>query len=222
MLSFKKFVTSFSVTAVTSSCILLCYFFISSPKVMASKETSDKLENTLYLYLPAGKVIIEMLPDKAPKHVTRIKELVRKGFYDGLAFHRVINGFMAQGGDPKGDGTGGSGKNIPAEFSKLTHKRGAVSMARANDPDSGDSQFFIVTHDSLFLDGKYTIWGYVIGGMELERGSKIESGVEAGMKYVDKLKKGGQHNNGMVSQPDKIIKMIMAIDEEKANLKSKK
>ena len=165
--------------------------------VKVDKNTSAKLENTLYLYVPAGKVVIEMLPGVAPKHVAHIKALVRKGFYNGLVFHRVIDGFMAQGGDPTGTGTGGSGVNVHAEFSKLSHKRGAVSMARANDPNSADSQFFIVTKDSFFLDGKYTIWGYVISGMQ----------------YVDALKKGSSANNGIVTNPDKIIKMVVAVDE---------
>ncbi len=119
------------------------------------------LENTLYLDVPAGRVVIELRPDLAPKHVARIKELVRRGFYDGIVFHRVIDGFMAQTGDPKGNGTGGSGQNIPAEFSKEKHLRGTVSMARAQSPDSADSQFFICFAPASFLDGKYTIWGKV-------------------------------------------------------------
>src|SRR5579863_7659472 len=119
------------------------------------------LENTLYLDVPAGRVVIEMRPDLAPHHVARIKELVRKGFYDGIAFHRVIPGFMAQTGDPKGDGTGGSGQNLKAEFSQEHHVRGTVSMARAQSPDSADSQFFICFAPAPFLDGKYTIFGQV-------------------------------------------------------------
>ncbi len=160
------------------------------------------MENTLYIDLKDGRVVVRMLPNIAPKHVARIKELVRSGFYDGLTFHRVIDGFMAQGGDPLGDGTGGSGEKIPAEFTnKYSHKRGAVSMARSNDPNSADSQFFIVTTDSLYLDGQYTIWGYVIDGME----------------YVDKIKKGDVMNDGIVNKPDKIIKMSIAADVEKTN-----
>jgi peptidylprolyl isomerase len=201
----KKFFFTLSSTVTLSSLLFIVYFFISSPKVMASKEVVSKLEDTLYIYVPAGKVVVEMLPAVAPKHVEQIKRLARKGFYNGLAFHRVIEGFMAQGGDPKGDGTGGSGKNIPAEFSKLAHKRGAVSMARASNPDSADSQFFIVTKDSNFLDGQYTVWGYVISGMD----------------FVDQLKKGSG-GNGMVSNPDKIIKMVVAIDEETENAKNSK
>ncbi len=205
MYSIKKFFFTFITTSFISGLFFIGYFLISSPKVMANKEVSAKLEDTLYLYIPEGKVVIEMLPQTAPKHIEQIKRLVRSGFYNGLTFHRVIDGFMAQGGDPKGDGTSGSGKNIPAEFSKLSHKRGAVSMARANDPNSADSQFFIVTKDSTFLDGKYTVWGYVISGMDA----------------VDKLKKGSG-SNGSVSNPDKIIKMVVAIDEETELAKSKK
>lgn len=150
-------------------------------------------ENTLYLDLKDGRVTIEMYPAVAPKHVTRIKELVRTGFYDGLTFHRVIPGFMAQGGDPDGTGSGGSGQNIPAEFSELTHLKGTLSMARSNDPDSADSQFFIVLDVSEHLDGKYTIWGRVVGGM----------------KYVDRIKAGVVPE---LQNPDKIIKMQVAAD----------
>jgi len=153
------------------------------------------LENTLYLDVPAGRVVIELRPDLAPKHVARIKELVRRGFYDGIVFHRVIDGFMAQTGDPKGNGTGGSGQNIPAEFSKEKHVRGTVSMARAQSPDSADSQFFICFAPASFLDGKYTIWGQVTSGME----------------FIDKIKKGEPPAN-----PDKIIKMQVAADEKKS------
>ncbi|MBM3601715.1 MAG: peptidylprolyl isomerase [Alphaproteobacteria bacterium] len=146
--------------------------------------------------LKDGRVVIETRPDLAPKHVARIDELVKQGFYDGVVFHRVIPGFMAQGGDPTGTGTGGSGKKIPAEFSSTKHVRGTCSMARANDPNSADSQFFICFADASFLDGKYTVWGQVTEGMEL----------------VDKIKKGSQSNNGAVSDPDKIIKMQLAED----------
>lgn len=155
-------------------------------------------ENTLYLELKDGRVTIEMLPDVAPKHVTRIKELVREGFYDGLVWHRVIDGFMAQGGDPDGDGTGGSGQNIPAEFSDERHTRGAVSMARSTNPNSADSQFFIVLEDSDFLDGEYTVWGRVTDGMN----------------HVDNIKKGVRAFNGKVREPDAIVSMKIAADVE--------
>jgi len=148
--------------------------------------TSENKENTLVLETSHGRVVIELRPDLAPNHVARIKELAQQGFYDGVVFHRVIDGFMAQTGDPKGTGRGGSGKNLKAEFSKAPHERGTVSMARANHPDSADSQFFICFNDAHFLDGKYTVWGQVIEGME----------------NVDKIKRGEP-----VKDPDKIISM---------------
>jgi len=152
-------------------------------------------ENTLYLDLKDGRVVIEMRPDLAPQHVKRIKELVRMKFYDGIVFHRVIEGFMAQTGDPTGTGRGGSGKNLPAEFTKAPFERGTVGMARAQDPNSGDSQFFICFEPARFLDGQYTVWGQVVSGMEA----------------VDKIKRGmGQ--SGTVRDPDKIIRMQVAAD----------
>src|SRR5580692_6044588 len=124
-------------------------------------------ENTLILTLETGPVTIELLPDLAPAHVARIKELAREGFYDGVVFHRVIPGFMAQGGDPTGTGGGGSNKpNLPAEFSREPHVRGVCSMARTSNPNSANSQFFIVFDDATFLDKQYTAWGKVISGME--------------------------------------------------------
>jgi cyclophilin family peptidyl-prolyl cis-trans isomerase len=147
---------------------------------------SENNENTLVLETTQGRVVIELRADLAPNHVARIKELAQQGFYDGVVFHRVIDGFMAQTGDPTGTGRGGSGKNLKAEFSKAPHERGTVSMARANHPDSADSQFFICFDDARFLDGKYTIWGRVIEGME----------------NVDKIKRGEP-----VKDPDKIISM---------------
>ena len=123
-------------------------------------------ENTLILETTQGPVTIEMRPDLAPGHVTRIKELVREGFYDGIVFHRVIEGFMAQTGCPNGTGTGGSGKKLKAEFNKEPHVRGTASMARAASPDSGDSQFFICFDDARFLDNQYTVWGEVTEGMD--------------------------------------------------------
>ena len=154
------------------------------------------LENTLIMELAHGRVTIEMRPDLAPKHVARIKELVRQGFYDGTPFHRVIDGFMAQGGDPTGTGTGGSGKKLPAEFSKEKHVRGTVSMARAQDPNSADSQFFIVFQDAPWLDSQYTVWGKVTDGMET----------------VDKIKRGAGQN-GIVKNPDKIVTLKVAADQ---------
>ena len=123
-------------------------------------------ENTLIMETSKGRVVIALRPDLAPEHVARIKEMARDGFYDGLKFHRVIPGFMAQTGDPKGNGTGGSGRKLKAEFSGEKHKRGTVSMARAQDPNSGDSQFFICFEDAPWLDRQYTVWGEVIEGME--------------------------------------------------------
>jgi peptidylprolyl isomerase len=155
-------------------------------------------ENTLYLDLKDGRVVIELLPKAAPKHVARIKELVRQGFYDGIVFHRVIDGFMAQTGDPLGTGMGGSGKKLAAEFNSEPHVRGTVSMARAMDPNSADSQFFICFADARFLDRQYTVWGKVVSGME----------------FVDKIKKGDPNRNGVVSNPDKIVKMLVAADEK--------
>src|SRR3954469_25486270 len=145
-------------------------------------------EDTMILDTTKGRVVIAMRPDLAPGHVARIKELVREGFYDGIVFHRVIEGFMAQTGCPHGTRTGGSGPKLKAEFNKEPHVRGTVSMARAQSPDSGDSQFFIVFDDATFLDNQYTVWGKVIEGME----------------NVDKIKRGEP-----VSNPDKIIKASM-------------
>ena len=154
-------------------------------------------ENVLYLDLKDGRVTIELYPEKAPKHVERIKELVREGFYDGFVFHRVIDGFMAQTGDPTGTGMGGSGQNLDAEFNDMPHKRGTVSMARAQHPDSADSQFFICFKDCDWLNGQYTVWGQVTDGME----------------YVDNIKKGAPYS-GQVEDPDIIVKMMVASDEQ--------
>ena len=148
-------------------------------------------ENALFLDLEKGRVTIELRPDLAPNHVARIKELAREGFYDGIVFHRVIEGFMAQGGDPTGTGMSGSGKNLDAEFSAEPHVRGTCSMARAQDPNSAASQFFIVFGDSRFLDNQYTVWGQVIDGMD----------------HVDAIKRGEP-----VQDPDKIVKMQVAAD----------
>ena len=124
------------------------------------------MSDNLILKLDTGDVTIETFADNAPNHVARIKELADDGFYDGLAFHRVIDGFMAQGGCPRGDGTGGSGQKLGAEFNEISHQRGICSMARAQNPDSADSQFFICFDDASFLDNQYTVWGKVVEGME--------------------------------------------------------
>ena len=168
----------------------------------ATGETSgnDARENMLVLELKDGKVMIELRPDLAPQHVERIKTLVRAGFYDGTVFHRVIEGFMAQGGDPTGTGTGGAREqghaDIPAEFSppgKARFVRGTCGMARTNDPNSANSQFFIMFAPAPSLDGQYTIWGRVVSGMEA----------------VDKIKRGSG-NSGMVQNPDKLIRARIA------------
>ncbi len=148
-------------------------------------------ENTLLMDMTHGLVVIEMRPDLAPGHVARIKELAREGFYNGIVFHRVIDGFMAQTGCPQGTGTGGSGKKLKSEFNKEPHVRGVCSMARASSPDSGDSQFFICFDDASFLNGQYTAWGKVIDGMD----------------FVDKIKRGEP-----VRLPDQIISLKVAAD----------
>ena len=159
-------------------------FFIFSG---ASSEENPKI----HMLLDKGLVIIETYPEKAPKTVKRIVELSNKGFYDGLTFHRVISGFMAQGGDPEGNGTGGSGQNIVAEFNDIKHERGIVSMARSNELDSADSQFFICYDSHPFLDGKYTAWGKVIQGMNL----------------VERIPEGKGQNGQVLNNPTKIITM---------------
>lgn len=156
-----------------------------------SLDNLDK-ENHLILELDHGTVHIELRPDLAPNHVNRIRELARDKFYDGIVFHRVIDGFMAQTGDPTGTGMGGSGQNLDAEFTDAPHIRGTCSMARAQDPNSADSQFFICFDDAQFLDGQYTVWGSVLEGME----------------HVDKIKRGEP-----VPDPDKIVSMRVAADE---------
>ncbi len=163
----------------------------------AGAQDMDK-ENTIYLDTKYGRTVIELFPDVAPNHVKRIKELTRQGFYNGVKFHRVIPGFMAQTGDPTGTGTGGSGKKLNAEFNDKHHGRGTVSMARAMDENSADSQFFICFDDAAFLDGKYTVFGQVTSGME----------------YIDALNAGTSANNGKVANPDIIVKMQVAADEK--------
>jgi peptidylprolyl isomerase len=161
----------------------------------SKSDAPSDAKNTLILTTKHGKVVIHLRPDLAPKHVAQIKTLVKRKFYDGLTFHRVIPGFMAQTGDPKGDGSGGSDlPNIPAEFSDAHFKRGAVGMARSQDPDSANSQFFICLGDAEFLDGKYTVFGDVVSGMDV----------------VDQIKAGTQDNNGAVDNPDKIVTLRLA------------
>ena len=159
----------------------------------SSGASDDARENTLHLYLDSGRVVIQMRPDLAPNHVARIAELTRDGFYDGIVFHRVIDGFMAQTGDPTGTGTGGSGKKLGAEFTKTPFKRGTIGMARSQNPNSGDSQFFICFADARFLDNQYTVWGEVSEGMEL----------------VDGIAQGEPPDD-----PDKIVRMVMAADDK--------
>lgn len=164
----------------------------------AAGPAAGDLENTLYLDLKDGRVVIRLRPDVAPKHVARIKELTRRKFYDGLKFHRVIEGFMAQTGDPRGDGTGGSDLgNLPAEFNPMPFTRGILGMARSRDPNSANSQFFIMFADGSFLNGQYTAFGEVVSGME----------------FVDKIKKGPKEANGAVPAPaDTIVRMQVAAD----------
>jgi len=166
---------------------LLSLLALAAPAVAAEQLDPN---NTLYMDLTYGRVIIKLRPDLAPNHVARVKALVAKGFYDGTPFHRVIDGFMAQGGDPTGTGTGGSSlPDLKAEFTNTPFKRGVIGAARTQDPDSANSQFFIVFADAPWLNGQYTVWGEVVTGME----------------YVDKLKRGEPPAN-----PDKIIRMQLA------------
>jgi cyclophilin family peptidyl-prolyl cis-trans isomerase len=179
--------------------ISLTLFFCLMTSANAQQNKAKDLENVLYIDLNAGRVVIELLPKIAPAHVDRIKTLARQKFYDGVVFHRVIDGFMAQTGDPTGTGMGGSKlPDLRAEFSDEPHIRGAVSMARASDPNSGNSQFFIVTKDSRFLDNQYTVWGRVVKGME----------------FVDKIKKG-EDRSGKVNNPDAMIRVRVAADVER-------
>jgi peptidylprolyl isomerase len=167
-----------------------------------NQRTLDMTEanHHLTLTLKDGPVTIELRPDLAPKHVARFCELAAQGFYDGIVFHRVIDGFMAQTGDPTGTGTGGSGQNLKAEFSREPHKRGVLSMARAQNPDSADSQFFIVLADAPHLDNQYTVFGKVLSGME----------------HVDHIKKGAP-GSGTVTGPDKIVSLKVVQDPTEAN-----
>lgn len=168
--------------------------FVIALALTTRAEAAPDPENMLYMQLKGGRVVIQLRPDLAPKHVARIKELTRQKFYDGLVFHRVIDGFMAQGGDPKGTGTGGSGTNLPAEFSSAPFVRGTLGMARSANPNSADSQFFICFAPAPHLNKQYTVWGQVIEGME----------------FVDALKRGEPP-----SQPDRILTMQVAADVDK-------
>lgn len=163
----------------------------------ASTAGAQDPENTIYLDLEYGRVVIELRPDLAPQHVERFKELTRRGFYDGLVWHRVIEGFMAQTGDPEGDGTGGSElPNLPAEFNDEDHVRGALSMARAADINSANSQFYVVLEHAPHLNGQYTYFGKVVDGME----------------FVDQIRKGNPARNGTVTYPDRIVQIQVAAD----------
>lgn len=173
----------------------LAFVFVAAFAGASSAASLDP-ENTIYLDLKDGRVVIQLRPDLAPNHVKRVKELTRAGFYNGLTFHRVIAGFMAQTGDPNGDGSGGSSMpDLKAEFSNANYGRGAVGAARTNDPNSANSQFFICYQDCSFLNGKYTLWGQVVSGME----------------FVDDIKKGDPQS-GAVKNPDHIVKMQVAAD----------
>jgi peptidylprolyl isomerase len=164
---------------------------------MAAAQTADP-ENTLVMELESGTVTIALRPDLAPNHVDRLKTLTRQGFYDGVVFHRVIPGFMAQTGDPTGTGSGGSDlPDLKAEFSEEPFTRGIIGMARTQDPDSANSQFFITYADAPWLNGQYTVVGQAVDGMDA----------------VDAIKQGSEANNGLVENPDKIISMKVAADQ---------
>jgi peptidylprolyl isomerase len=174
--------------------VMLAPTLLGAPQ--ANAQSSDP-ENTLILETKNGPIVIQLRPDLAPKHVERIKKLTREGFYDGVVFHRVIDGFMAQTGDPTGTGTGGSSEpDLKAEFSQEPFKRGTLGMARTADPDSANSQFFIMFAPADHLNGQYTVFGEVVEGMD----------------KVDAIKKGSQAQNGSVQDPDKIIKAKIAAD----------
>ncbi len=173
----------------------LCALMLAALPVTSNAADLDH-ENLLVLELKDGVVLIQMFPELAPNHVARIKELVREGYYDGLTWHRVIDGFMAQTGDPTGTGAGGTNIEMDAEFSDVPFVRGIVGMARKGDPNSADSQWFIMFDRSAGLDGKYTVWGRVVRGME----------------FVDMIKKGDPRQNGTVMNPDKIISLQVYAD----------
>jgi peptidylprolyl isomerase len=162
-----------------------------------AQNTALDKENILYIDLKSGRVAIQLRPDLAPNHVARVKKLVREGFYNGIVFHRVIDGFMAQTGDPEGNGTGGSKyPDLKAEFSREPFRRGTIGAARSRSPNSANSQFFIGLEAAPHLTGQYTVWGQVIRGMP----------------RVDAIKKGATANNGSVTNPDKMLKVLVAAD----------
>lgn len=176
---------------------LVCALAFAAIAGAAFAGPAPDLQHTIYLDTKDGRITIALRPDLAPKHVAQIETLTRRGFYNGIVFHRVIDGFMAQTGDPTGTGTGKSDlPNIKAEFSSEPFQRGTVGMARSQDPDSANSQFFICFDAAPFLNNKYTVVGQVVAGMDV----------------VDKIKKGSKETNGAVTNPDKIIKMQMAAD----------
>jgi peptidylprolyl isomerase len=170
--------------------VLALLLFASAP--FSTVAQAQDPENTLYMDLPYGRVVIQLRPDLAPRHVERVKELTREGFYDGIVFHRVIDGFMAQSGDPTGTGMGGSDKpDLEAEFTDTPFVRGVIGAARSSDPNSANSQFYIMFDEGRFLDGQYTVWGEVVEGME----------------FVDRIKRGEPPAN-----PDRIVRMQVAAD----------
>jgi cyclophilin family peptidyl-prolyl cis-trans isomerase len=172
-------------------------FVLAAILPAAAQQGQSDPQNTIYLDTKDGRIIIRLRPDLAPKHVAQIKALTKRGFYDGIVFHRVIDGFMAQTGDPTGTGTGKSDlPNIPAEFTQTPFRRGSVGMARSSEPNSANSQFFICFDGCGSLTGQYTVFGEVVSGMDV----------------VNKIKKGDQARNGQVSNPDKIVKMQLAAD----------
>jgi peptidylprolyl isomerase len=193
------FVKHFTMLVVLLICGLITTPLFAASTALTKDKTAMDLENTLYIDIPYGRIVIAMRPDLAPTHVARIKELARQGFYDNVPFHRVIEGFMAQTGDPTGTGTSGSGKKLKAEFTPEAHLRGTVSMARAGSPDSADSQFFICLADAPHLNGQYTVWGKVVSGMEA----------------VDQIRKGEAYANGTVNDPTKMLTVRVAVDAER-------
>ncbi|HXF54553.1 MAG TPA: peptidylprolyl isomerase [Hyphomicrobiaceae bacterium] len=179
---------------------ILLAAFLSLPLATRVEAQRPDPANTLIIELKTGKVTIELRPDLAPKHVARVKQLAKEGFYNGLKFHRVIDGFMAQTGDPTGTGAGGSKYGpLPAEFTPTPYVRGTVGAARTPDPNSANSQFFICFNDTgcAGLKGQYTVWGKVVSGME----------------HVDKIKRGAP-GSGAVSDPDTIVKMYLLSDDK--------